>query len=211
MVAFLRALPQLSADQYWRLAVGEPRHPGASPPMIEMCAACHGVDGRGRDGGAFPAIAGQNAQYLRRALDAYAAGQRHSGMMGPIAAAIDPRTRDALIAYYAELPSTATRGAGADAARGEAIALRGIPEAHPGMPRVPSAGRQPEARVSGPRWPACGVPAATAAIVQRRRARRLRSRFDHAPDRDAPDTRGNAVARRVFRSAHAKPLNVLNP
>jgi cytochrome c553/cytochrome c5 len=128
VVAFLRRLPQLSADQYWRLAVGEPRHPGASPPMIEMCAACHGADGRGRDGGAFAAIAGQNAPYLRRALDAYASGRRHSGIMGPIAAAIDPATRDALIAYYTQLPPALPRGVEGDVNRGEAIARRGVPE-----------------------------------------------------------------------------------
>ncbi len=128
VVAFLRQLPLLSADRYWRLAVGEPRHPGASPPIIEMCAACHGADGRGRDGGAFPTIAGQNAPYLRRALDAYASGQRHSGMMGSIAAAMDPGTRDALISYYSRLAPAVARGAAGDAARGEAIATRGIPE-----------------------------------------------------------------------------------
>ena len=128
VVAFLRQLPGLSADQYWRLAVGEPRHPGASPPIVDMCAACHGADGGGRDGGAFPTIAGQNAPYLRRALDAYAAGQRHSGIMGPIAAAIDPRTREALVAYYSPLAPAAPRHAGGDVKRGEAIARRGVPE-----------------------------------------------------------------------------------
>jgi cytochrome c553 len=127
VVAFLRQLPRLSADQYWRLAVGEPRHPGASPPLVDMCAACHGSDGRGRDG-AFPAIAGQNAPYLRRALDAYARGQRHSGMMGPIAAALDPRSRDALVDYYSRLTPATSRSADGDSARGQAIALGGIPE-----------------------------------------------------------------------------------
>ena len=128
VVAFLRRLPGLSVDRYWRLAVGEARHPGASPPMIEMCAACHGADGRGRDGGAFPAIAGQNAPYLRGALDAYASGRRHSGMMGPIAAAMDTRTRDALIDYYSQLPPASPRDSGGDVARGESIAQRGLAE-----------------------------------------------------------------------------------
>ena len=127
VVALLRQLPRLSADQYCRLAVGEPRHPGASPPVVEMCAACHGPDGQGRDG-AFPSIAAQNAGYLRRALDAYASGARHSGIMGPIAAALDAASRDALIAYYAELPPGAARGGDGDMARGQAIATRGIPE-----------------------------------------------------------------------------------
>ena len=128
VVAFLRRLPQLSAAQYWRLAVGEPRHPGAFPPIVEMCAACHGAGGSGRDGAAFPAIAGQNAPYLRRALDAFANGRRHSGMMGPIAAALDATTRDALVDYYSQLPRSGPRGADGDVALGETIALRGIPE-----------------------------------------------------------------------------------
>jgi cytochrome c553 len=128
VVAFLRQLPRLSGEQYWRLATGEPRHPGASPPIVEMCAACHGADGHGRDGSAFPAIAGQNAPYLQRALDAYANGRRHSGIMGPIAAALDPGTRDALIDYYSTRPRPAARGVQGDVARGEAIALRGVPE-----------------------------------------------------------------------------------
>jgi cytochrome c553 len=127
VVAFLRQLPRLSAEQYWTLAVGGPRHPGASPPIVEMCAACHGADGRGRNDGAFPAIAGQNAPYLRRALEAYASGQRHSGIMGPIAAALDGRNRDVLIDYYSRLPRASSHGATGDAGRGELIALRGIP------------------------------------------------------------------------------------
>lgn len=128
VVAFLRQLPRVSADHYWRLAVGEPRHPGASPPVVDMCAACHGADGRGRSGGAFPSIAGQHAPYLRRALDAYARNARHSGIMGPIAAALDPASRDVLITYYSQLPPPSPRGADGEVARGEAIAHRGSAE-----------------------------------------------------------------------------------
>ena len=128
VVAFLRRLQRMSAEQYGRSALGEARQPSASPPIVERCVACHGADGLGRDGGAFPTIAGQNAPYLRRALEAYASGQRYSGMMGPIAAAIDPRTREALAAYYAALPRATSHGAGGDVKRGEAMAQRGIPE-----------------------------------------------------------------------------------
>ena len=127
VVAFLRALPRLSADRYWRLAVGGP-HPGASTPVIEMCAACHGADGGGRDGGAFPVLAGQNAAYLQRALDAYASGGRHSGIMGPIAAAIDAGSRAALVTHYAQLPRPIPRAVDGDVARGEAIARLGVAE-----------------------------------------------------------------------------------
>jgi cytochrome c553 len=128
VVAFLRRLPRLSADEYWRLAVGEPHHPGASPPMIAMCASCHDADGLGRDNGAFPVLAGQNAIYMRIALDAYAGGRRHSGMMGPIAAAIDPGSREALIDYYSQLAPPPSRESGGDVSAGEAIARRGVPQ-----------------------------------------------------------------------------------
>ena len=126
MVAFLRQLDGLSPEQYWRLAVGEPAHPGSSMPAIAVCAACHGVNGAGRDGGGFPVLAGQSASYMKRALDAYAQGARYSGVMGPVAAALDPEARDAVIAHYAALPPPAPRDA-ADKAAGAELALRGLP------------------------------------------------------------------------------------
>jgi cytochrome c553 len=125
MVAFLRNLDGMTPGQYWRLAVGEPAHPGSSMPAIAVCAACHGVDGAGRDGGGFPVIAGQSASYMKRALDAYAQGTRYSGVMGPMAAALDPQARDAVVTHYAGLPPAAFRASGNQA--GEELALRGDP------------------------------------------------------------------------------------
>jgi cytochrome c553 len=128
VVAFLRRLDRLSPGEYWRFAVGDRARSEAAPiPVETWCAACHGIDGRGRDGGGFPSIAGQSASYMRTALDAYASGARHSGVMGPIAAALDGVTREAVVQYYASLPPAPPPGAGATA-RGEAIARGGIPE-----------------------------------------------------------------------------------
>lgn len=146
VVAFLLKLPDLDADAYERLAHGEarprgveeaPPDPAGTDPTLERlvagCARCHGEDGRGRGLGAFPRLAGQHRPYLENALEAYARGDRHSGIMEPIAAGLSPEARARLAAHYAGLPA-AGGPAPADVpdpaavARGERIATLGIPE-----------------------------------------------------------------------------------
>lgn len=167
MVGFLRAMPRLDAATYRRLVHGEPASedeveflrdlagaedepdPGAEAiPKAEAipeavtsnCGRCHGVDGLGRGLGAFPKLAGQRLEYLFEALAAYARGERHSGIMEPIAAGLGEEQMRELAAYYAGLP--AGRGAApgavpegwdASAERGEAIARAGEP-----LKRIPA-------------------------------------------------------------------------
>jgi cytochrome c553 len=148
MVAFLRQLPGLDAENYRRLATGE-TVPAQGAPMedllppgnvpqavIQSCARCHGLDGLGRGLGAFPKLAGQKPGYLLASLQAYARGNRYSGMMEPVAAGLTPGTMRELALYYANLPgagpqsSIMASGATETAAaieRGEAIARGGIP------------------------------------------------------------------------------------
>lgn len=129
VVAFLRRLDELPARDYWRLAAGAvdlSRTPAT--PAASLCAACHGADGQGRDGGGFPVIAGQSAGYLRSSLEAYARLQRHSGVMAPVATALDAGTIEALARHYSGLPGPAPRRIEGLAARGEEIARQGIPE-----------------------------------------------------------------------------------
>lgn len=113
---------------------------GAHPPrsIVETCGRCHGLDGRGRGNAAFPSLAGQSESYLRAALEAYATDRRQSGMMQPLAAALDPDEWREVVEYYGRLPRRAAHAAaaGEDAAaveRGRTIAERGAPER-----RVPS-------------------------------------------------------------------------
>jgi cytochrome c553 len=150
MVAFLRALPELGPDEYRRLVQGtsisrEPNPqmhdlPGARDMprvVLENCGRCHGSDGLGRGNGAFPKLAGQSRAYLFGSLEAFARGERHSGIMGPVAAALEPSLVDALARYYAGLPA----GLEAEPGRLEAAAFeRGRAIAHNGLPkqRVPS-------------------------------------------------------------------------
>jgi cytochrome c553 len=125
VVSFLRQMPQLDARQYRRLSYGETTPEKGS--VVERCARCHGLDGLGRDGAVFPRLAGQSAEFMRLALGAYARRQRYSGIMGPIAAALDERQIAASSEYFARLPAGAgASSAGAAARRGGEINARGI-------------------------------------------------------------------------------------
>jgi cytochrome c553 len=145
VVAFLLRLPELDAAEYQRLAHGDaaPRGIDAVPPdpfgaeaahraLVAGCARCHGADGRGRGLGAFPKLAGQRREYLLNALEAYRRGKRASGMMQPVAAALDSEAIELLARHYAQLPGEAPRdgepSADAAIARGEEIARLGVPE-----------------------------------------------------------------------------------
>lgn len=156
VVAFLRVLPGLDAEGYRRLARGALPVPDAPAPLAGLagpgsgadalllaCARCHGLDGDGRGTGAFPRIGGQRLEYLRGALGAFARGERHSGIMEPIAAGLSDAEQDAIARHYAaarppapaarEAPDPATDALAGAIARGREIATRGIP-----AQRVPS-------------------------------------------------------------------------
>lgn len=148
VVAFLQQLPDLDAASYQRLVYGEAA-PDISAPAGEStllqglartpplavqtaCGRCHGARGEGRGQGAFPRLAGQRPRYLYNALNAYARGERHSGIMEPVAASLTQDDMRALARYYGSLPA-ATPAPPAAArleaiARGQKIAGRGVPE-----------------------------------------------------------------------------------
>ncbi|HYG22488.1 MAG TPA: c-type cytochrome [Verrucomicrobiae bacterium] len=140
MVAFLRKLPELDGEQYRRLVHGTAT-PDDDAPLQELlpsrgtrnvvsqnCARCHGSDGNGRGNEAFPALAGQKEQYLYASMKAYLEKRRHSGIMEPIAAGLDDAAMREIARYYSALPRRASPSTNAAAiARGETIALRGIP------------------------------------------------------------------------------------
>lgn len=129
MVAFLRRLPELDETAYERLVFpGRSKGDESAPAVVRTrCARCHGVDGLGRGEGAFPRLAGQRPAYLRRSLTAYAEGARHSGIMEPIAAALDESDAEESVRWYAaQRPGLG--GAPPPDRIGERIATRGIEE-----------------------------------------------------------------------------------
>jgi cytochrome c553 len=147
VVAFLRVLPELDAAEYETLIHGEAPEPvpfaashrqePAPPALVETtCGRCHGARGHGRGDGAFPRLAGQRATYLYAALRAYARGERPSGIMGPVAAALSGAEMRELARWYSrQSPARVSppgalepAGAAASRARGAELARRGLPE-----------------------------------------------------------------------------------
>ena len=143
VVAFLRAFKTVDEAGYDRLVFNRaPRieaeaplegltEPASVPEAItKSCGRCHGTDGLGRGVGAFPKLAGQREEYLYQSLAAYAAGRRHSGIMGPAAAGLDEEELRTIARYYAGLAAPAAAGPAVEAdlvAKGRIIAHEGVP------------------------------------------------------------------------------------
>jgi len=144
VVAFLLALPELDGADYLRLVHGdEPQDPSVVPledlttpalprAVTSSCARCHGTDGLGRGNAAFPKLAGQRVEYLTTSLEAFANGERNSGIMEPVAASLTPAERRELAEYYAgQSPGAGDSTAGslaADPGNGRSIVSAGVPE-----------------------------------------------------------------------------------
>lgn len=137
MVGFLVRLPRMTPVEYER--VTDPPPSGASLPgplngavreLLDDCVRCHGADGSGGASGAFPRLANQSRAYLEASLEAYAEARRHSGIMQPAAAALNPEQRRQIALYYAQasapLPSSPTLPGSAE--EGKRLARRGVPE-----------------------------------------------------------------------------------
>ncbi|MGD9617481.1 MAG: c-type cytochrome [Alphaproteobacteria bacterium] len=142
-VAFLRELPGMDAARYRALALGnaEPVDPGGpsiarfggATEALTRCIRCHGDGNSPPTSRLVPKLAGQKLDYLRTALRFYAEDRRPSGIMQPIAAALEPEEAEAVSRYYANL--TAVRSGPGEAplpadriARGRLIAEFGVPQ-----------------------------------------------------------------------------------
>jgi cytochrome c553 len=144
IVAFLQKLPELDAQQYRRLVGSEPvvskgnaplqglTESEAAPRMAsESCGRCHERNGQGRGTSAFPNLAGQQPEYLEAAMLAYSSGDRHSGIMEPIAAALSRESMRELARYYRRMvparPTPIVPENTASRKRGSTIAQAGVP------------------------------------------------------------------------------------
>lgn len=73
---------------------------------ITACVACHGVKGKGMSQAAFPAVAGQNADYLKKQIASFRDGSRgndNNNMMRNIAIKLSDSDIDELVKYMSSL------------------------------------------------------------------------------------------------------------
>lgn len=72
----------------------------AGKEKAQVCASCHGPDGKSATG-QFPTLAGQYASYLLKALEDYASGARENAVMAGFAKTLSAEDRQDLAAFYA--------------------------------------------------------------------------------------------------------------
>ena len=93
------------ADMAAHYAQQEPRAPKVEKPLaladwVQRCDRCHGVNGNSTDPRS-PALAGQRADYLQKAIRSYQAGRRKSSVMAAMSTALSDADVENLAAYYA--------------------------------------------------------------------------------------------------------------
>lgn len=71
----------------------------------QICAACHGKDGKTPIDPSYPILAGQHEDYLAQALHDYKSGARTNPIMGAQAKMLSSDDIDNVAAYFASLPS----------------------------------------------------------------------------------------------------------
>ncbi|KAF0675842.1 c-type cytochrome [Profundibacterium mesophilum] len=129
MVAFLKAVPSMSADDYLALtAMPRIDMPDiAAADSIAYCAGCHGTDGRSVSD-EIPRLDILGSQYVRAAMQSYIDGTRQSGYMAQAVSEIPSRHLEDVTAYFAALPPA-----------GETPARRPPPPRAPGSSEAPGA------------------------------------------------------------------------
>jgi len=88
---------------YYALEEPRPRDvraPLKSTEWIVRCERCHGIDGNSSDP-RFPMLAGQDVNYLRKALKAYASGARESSTMHAMADPLSTGDIERIGSYFA--------------------------------------------------------------------------------------------------------------
>ena len=106
-VAAFYASQEISAGTGNADALGKKLYLGGNAEMeVTACVACHGVNGKGMPSAGFPALASQNAEYLKIQLEKFRIGSRnndHNGMMQGVAANLTDEEISALSQYIASL------------------------------------------------------------------------------------------------------------
>ncbi|MDQ2702444.1 MAG: c-type cytochrome [Pseudomonadota bacterium] len=136
MVAFLEQIQDMSPERYRALAYGPD---GDDHSVLGDCARCHGRDGAGRGTDAFPKLAGLDEAYLLASLEAFASGERRSGIMQPVAADLASADLRAMAEHYAKQQPRPSPPTHVSAATAESIARgRELAQAGDGLRRIPA-------------------------------------------------------------------------
>ncbi len=110
MERLTRHLNELDIEKVALYYASQPAPRGASPapepsqeiaPLSRSCNGCHGERGNSNSP-TTPTLAGQSTPYLRRAIQAYAAGDRPHQQMREAVAKLTPAQSDALARYYSQ-------------------------------------------------------------------------------------------------------------
>ncbi|QFU08170.1 Cytochrome c4 precursor [Rhodobacteraceae bacterium THAF1] len=127
VVAFLQRVDDMAAGEYDALTLHPPAPEGA-PDDLPYCAMCHGVSGLSNNP-LIPRLDIQPQAYLEQTLQAYADGERESGIMHVAATRVSSEALMELAAWFAEqdvAASAETEAADPDLiATGEALATNG--------------------------------------------------------------------------------------
>jgi len=83
------------------IAAGEKRAQEKGKATGQSCIDCHGAEGNKPIAASYPHLAGQYADYLAHALQAYRAGDRDQALMTPQAADLSDQDIANLSAYFA--------------------------------------------------------------------------------------------------------------
>lgn len=76
------------------------RAPFTTAEWVQRCERCHGINGNSTDP-RFPMLAGQNENYLRKALRAYSSGTREISVMHAMAEPLSESDIERIVGHYA--------------------------------------------------------------------------------------------------------------
>jgi len=101
--------------------------------LAATCVSCHGPDNTGRPAGAFPNLTLQSPQYIYDSLQAFATGQRQSGIMWLVAANLSDEQMRSLALQIGSAPARRTRADSEDGIPSSSQLARGAEIAHAGV------------------------------------------------------------------------------
>jgi cytochrome c553 len=106
-VAAFYASQEITAGNGSDNAIGKKLYLGGNAEMeVTACVACHGINGKGMPSAGFPALASQNAEYLKIQLEKFRDGSRNNdlnAMMQGVAANLTDEEISALSQYMSSL------------------------------------------------------------------------------------------------------------